>query len=422
MIGRKSAQPTAASSAELPNETQGTPAAAPPARRRAREHYLRGNRFFEAQAWLQALTEWRQASRLWRPPSAAASRRRPLFSQLRAVLLLLLTVLLVYNAIYTLFPRAPLDMLALSAGQPDKRSWWERWLDTGRPSPMMPGRLGLRDWWYQLRQRWLEGQRSAGHQHQDGVASGIPERWAELMRRYGRLGTIENWDLDLPLISGNGLSRMGDYEAAVKVLQEAISETWDPARLGNLYQGLANVHYYRGYALQQDGLARYDLQLVAKAAEAYEQSVRYTPRALSYGNLGWMFYLLDDYKRAENYSRTALRMNGNLEYVQLNLGLINLAQDRIFEAFASYRDVIVRQPDDEVYLGGINDLREMMRDKPGRYPHAYLMLGLLAANQGDFTQARTALERFLASPSTGSNWRRLAERVLADMNTAELER
>ncbi|MBI3991824.1 MAG: tetratricopeptide repeat protein [Candidatus Lambdaproteobacteria bacterium] len=432
MIGRKPAQPPAPQPAAAPTppdsastphgESTATPAGAEPGRRRAREHYLRGNRFFAAQAWRQALAEWRQATRLWRPPSADTRQRRRPWAQLRAVLLLLLTVLLVYNAIYMLFPRASMDMLALNAGQQDQRSWWERWLDTGRPAPLMPGQLGLRDWWVQLRERWLDGNRREGHRREEGVASGIPKRWAELMRRYGRLGAIENWDLDLPLISGNGLSRMGDYGRAVQVLQDSISGTWDPARLGNLYQALANVHYYQGYALQQDGLARYDLRLVAKAAEAYEQSVRYAPRALSYGNLGWMFYLLEDYERAEDYSRTALRMNRNLEYVQLNLGLINLAQDRVFDAFANYRDVIGRQPEDEVYLGGINDLRELVRDKPGRFPHAYLMIGLLAASQGDFTQARAALERFLASPFTGSNWRHLAERVLTDMNTAELER
>jgi hypothetical protein len=75
-----------------------------------------------------------------------------------------------------------------------------------------------------------------------------------------------------------------------------------------------------------------------------------------------------------------------------------------------------------VYLGGINDLREVLRDHPGRYPFAYLMVGLLALQQGEYVQARDALHRFQASPYVGSRWRSMASRLLEEMDTRELTR
>ncbi|NIP74384.1 MAG: hypothetical protein GWO16_15880, partial [Gammaproteobacteria bacterium] len=121
------------------------------------------------------------------------------------------------------------------------------------------------------------------------------ERWEQLLRRYGRWGPYFNFELDYNVVSGYGLSRMDDYAEAVRVFEAGIAKARRPEQLADLYQGLANAHYYQGYRLQPNGLADYDLYFVRKSTEAYEASVRYQPRPISYGNLGWMYFLLGDY-------------------------------------------------------------------------------------------------------------------------------
>ncbi len=157
-----------------------------------------------------------------------------------------------------------------------------------------------------------------------------------------------------------------------------------------------------------------------KSYHAYEKSVVYQTSPVSYGNLGWMYFLLGDYDLAGDFSRKALSLNASLEYVRLNLGLVYLAQEKIYDAFEVYTSVIRRNPPSDVYLGGINDLRELTRDNPGKYPFARLMIGVLELKKGNYGNGRRALERFLASPFIGRSWRSMASRVLEDMDTRGL--
>jgi tetratricopeptide (TPR) repeat protein len=389
--------------------------------RSAQLHYQRGNRFFDSQSWDRALEEWRRASRMWQLARATGRLVARRLLHLRAAVALLLTVALVYAAVFTYFPRDPFEQFMLGGGGSfDSRSWWERFLDNGRPQPADGHKLGIREWWERF-SRDLdngEGGQVAGTGH---GGPGIDQRWEELLRRYGRWGPFFNFELDYDVIAGYGLSRMGDYSRAVEVFQRGIENTHRPEKLADLYQGLANAHYYQGYRLQRDGLAKYDLFFVRKSTEAYEKSVRFQPRPVSFGNLGWMYFLLADYPRAEQFSRRALALDASLEYVRLNLGLTYLMEDKVYDAFDAYRSVIRRNPSDDVFMGGINDLREVARDNPQR-PFAYLMLGMLALKQGDYTQAREALRRFQGSPSVAQSWRELAQRLLQDMDAAEIER
>jgi hypothetical protein len=390
--------------------------------RSAQLHYLRGNRFYETAAWDRALEEWRRASGLWGLARATGRLVARRFVHLRAALALLLTVALVYGVVFTVFPRDPFEMFMLGgAGGFDSRPWWERFLDNGRPQAGGGHKMGIREWWERFR-RGFDGEEGGQVAGRGGGRPRIEQRWEELLRRYGRWGPFFNFELDYHVISGYGLSRMGDYSRAVEVFQQGIEQGRRPEKLADLYQGLANAHYYQGYRLQPSGLAQYDLYYVRKSTEAYEQSVRYQPRAVSFGNLGWMYFLLADYPRAERYSQRALELDAGLEYVRLNLGLIYLLDDRPREAFDVYRTVIRHNPPDDVLMGGINDLREVLRDQPGRVAFGYLMVGMLALKQGDYTQARDALHRFGASPNVGQSWRALAQGLLRDMSTAEVER
>jgi tetratricopeptide (TPR) repeat protein len=387
--------------------------------RHALLHYQRGNRFYDSAAWDRALHEFRNASRLWQLARVTGRLVGRRLMHLRAALALLATVALVYAAIFTFFPRNAFELFMLGGGPFDTRSWWERFLDNGRPQPGDMHKMGIREWWERFR-RGLEGGGQVAGRGQG--RPGIDPHWEELLRRYGRWGPFFNYELDYNIIAGYGLSRMGDYSRSVEMFQRGVDRTDQPERLADLYQGLANAHYYQGYRLQPDGLAKYDLYYVRKATEAYEKSVRYQPRPVSYGNLGWMYFLLGDYGRAERSSRRALDMDPSLEYVRLNLGLTYLMEDRVYDAFDVYRSVIRSDPPDDVFMGGINDLREVLRDHPQRKPFAYLMVGMLAVKEGDYTRARDALTRFNASPLVGPSWRNLAQRLLQDMDAAEVER
>lgn len=390
-------------------------------RRAAQSHYRRGNRFFDARAWDMALEEWRRAAGMWQVARSTVGLVGRRLVNLRAALALLLTVGLIYTGIFAFFPRDPFELFMLTGSGLETRPWWERFLDTGRVHEGGGHKMGVREWWERFRRR-LRGEEERGVAVRGSGRRTIDERWEELLRRYGRWGPFFNFELDYNVVSGYGLSRLGDYNAAVEVFQRGIRATWRPEKLADLYQGLANAHYYQGYKLQPDGLARYDLYFVRKSMEAYEQSVGYQPRPIAYGNVGWMHFLLGDYEQAERYSRQALSADSGLEYVRLNLGLIYLMQERVYKAFEAYRGIIRRDPPKEVYLGGINDLREVIRDNPGRYPFAFLMVGLLSLKQGDYGAARDALNRFQANPIVGQSWRGLARRLVRDMNTQELTR
>jgi tetratricopeptide (TPR) repeat protein len=387
--------------------------------RAARAHYQRGNRFFDGRALERALQEWRQATVLWGLAARARKAGAARFVNLRAVLGLLLTVLLVYNLVFTLFPRDPVEMMVVTGNAMDARPWWERFLDTGRPRSGDSGRMGIREWWQRFSRRLSEGGKGDARRRELGLPT-LDDHWADLLRRYGRWGPFFSFDLDYSVVAGYGLSRLGDYERAVEVFSQGIERATRPERLADLYQGLANTHYYQGYRLQPDGLARYDMTLVRKATEAYEKSVHYQPRPVSYGNLGWMYFLLGKYRQAENYSFKALELDDDLEYVRLNMGLIYLMEERTHDAYTAYREVIRRNPPKDVFRGGINDLKEITRDHPGRYPFAYLFTGMLAAREGDYTLARSALNRFIISPFVGSTWRELARKLLRDMNALEM--
>jgi tetratricopeptide (TPR) repeat protein len=246
----------------------------------------------------------------------------------------------------------------------------------------------------------------------------IDERWAELLRRYGRWGPMTLTDLDLKVVSGYGLTAQGDYLRAVAVTQEALAETDDPEKLGELYQVLATAYYFQGYRQQKDRLAVYDMNYIRLSAEAYEQAIRYRPQVISFGNLGWTYYLLGEYRLAEQYSLRALAFDDSLDYVRLNLGLLYMVQGEFRKSYHFYRRVAVRFPTDEVYLGGITDLKEVLRDLPGKHPFAHLMIGYLSLQRGDLPEARRNLRAFLSSPEGGADWRRQAERWLVDPASA----
>jgi len=381
-------------------------------REQARRTYRRGNRYFELRIPNLALAEWRQAGRIWRTADAASRGSRQRIGDLRAVVLLLLTVLLILNLVYGLFPRDAADQSVNPAEEAEEegQSWWVHWLDTGHPEAPGAPSVTLREWWQRVQRRWRTGE----EEPPPAIAArpDLDERWGELLARYRTRGAEP---LDFHLLAGYGFIGTGDFRKAAHAFEEGLHGARMPRQRANLYQGLANAFYYEGYRTGADGLARYDLGQVRKAAGAYERSVAAEARALPLGNLGWMYFLLGEYERAEQASLRALSLDKSLYYVRLNLGLTYLVQDRFEEAYAAYRAVLLSQPDDEVLSGGIDDLRTVLRDHPGRFPFADLMIGLLERAAGDAPRAERSLRKFLHAREMARPWRRLAERALQNL-------
>jgi tetratricopeptide (TPR) repeat protein len=382
-------------------------------REQARAHYRRGNRFLAQGLFGFARTEWRQAQWIWRLAALPRAKPRRKLLDLRAVILLLLTVLLVFNLVYGIFPRGISDLPVAEDEEPGA-SWWDRWLDTGHPSAPGAPSVTLRDWWQRIQERW----RAGGEEPAPEIDArpDLDERWEDLIARYRRPGNSAE-SLNYQIIAGFGFVRLGDYVRAATAFEAGLALAKQPRLRADLYQGLANAYYYQGYHPGSDGLASYDLPFVKKAADAYEQSAQAEPRALSIGNLGWMYFLLGDYVSAERDSLRALSLDKNLHYVRLNLGLTYLVQNRIEEAYEAYRTVMRSQPDDEMLSGGINDLREVIRHNRGELPYAELMLGLLARARGDLPRAENALRNFLRAPGTDARWRAMANQALRNINS-----
>lgn len=384
-------------------------------REQARKHYQLGNRFFDFRAMERALDEWRKADWLWRMAEAIRPPRFGRLTDLRAVILLLLTVLLAFNLIYGLFPRDPADLAISSEDETagERTTWWERWLDTGHPQGGGAPTVTLRDWWLRLEHRWRTG--SEEPEPDVSVRPDLDERWPDLVARYRRPGATE--PLDYHLVAGYGFLRSGDFKRAAQAFASGLPGAKRPKQRADLYQGLANAHYYGGYRTDAEGLAVYDLAQVRQAAQAYEGSVQAEPRALSFGNLGWMYFLLGQYDRAEAVSRRALRMDSTLHYVRLNLGLTLLVRGQQDDAYEAYRTVILAQPGTDALDGGSDDLRWLMRDHPGRYPFGDLMLGLLARANGDRVLAQQVLRRYLGERQSDGRWQRLAEQALNHLDS-----
>ncbi|MDH4225955.1 MAG: tetratricopeptide repeat protein [Deltaproteobacteria bacterium] len=382
----------------------------------ALRRYRQGNRLFARQELTGALTQWQAADQLWHAPAVKTPRFA--WPHLRAALALLLSVAAVYLLLFGLFPRPPrpMDPTAMQSSQP--RNWLDEWLDTGRPPAPPSHKMGMREWWAKFSELMGEGKPGQPGENGPGMRPPLSEKWEQLIHRYGRHGMMETMDLDYSIMAGYGLSGLGDFDASVEVLEKGLTKTRDAERLSEIYQGLANSYYFLGYRLSHGGLAEYDLKLVRKAADAYEQSIAHRPKIGSYGNLGWMYFLLGEYRKAESYSLRALALDPATDYVRLNLGLTYLMEQKFAESHEAYRFVASHHPPDEVFMGGLNDLKEVVRDHGGRHPFAYLMIGYLSINRGDIPQSQTYLRKFVSLPQPGAYWKDLAEGWLANPNSA----
>ena len=150
-----------------------------------------------------------------------------------------------------------------------------------------------------------------------------------------------------------------EFEEALSTLNNGLHYAESPEQMEQLYQDLGTVYYFKGYKLQPNGLARYDLDDVRDSVKSYEMALSFGEDPYLYGNLGWGYYLLGDYSSSIESSLHALALKPELNYVRMNLGIAYLTKGDYELAFSSYASLQQHSPELDEYEGGIRDLLEL---------------------------------------------------------------
>ncbi len=329
-----------------------------------------------------------------------------------AVLMTLGVIFLFYTLLFTNFPR-PFDLfqfMQTMQSEQQNRSAWDDFWDTGRPSwrEEMPF-VEAEDLSPILQETIAnllgeEGEQSnAHHQLQDWLQDYEQEVYG------GGIGGLNYY-----IVVAKGLFNSRAYEEAVSVLQEGLTSVDSAREKSLIYQELGTTYYYQGYELQPDGLAKYNLDLVRKSVEAYEEAAPFTRNPYLFGNLGWGYYLLGEYEDATKYSEQALGIAPSLNYVRMNLGITYLRMGKLHESLQAYESIAEYNPDPIEYEGGIRDLQELLREHPGEYPFGNFLLGYLLSEEGKYRWAKEKLMLYQAS-SPPVYWQQRTQQLLADM-------
>lgn len=365
----------------------------------------------------EAIEYWQQASEHLQPPGTPEPQALPPLRLLRRIAVRAIAVILCFYVIlFTLFPRQDdpflMSLGGMAAPQPENRSFWDEFWDTGRPSHSTGRYLGTEDLWPLFRQSLEElmGNDSPEGRLSDDFARRLLERWLE--ERWEMPGGMPLSETDYYALAGRGLSNAREFEEALQTFREGLYYAESSRQLGNLHQEIGTTYYYQGYHLQPNGLAEYDLQLVRKSVEAYEEASAYMVNPYLFGNLGWGYYLLGDYGRSIDNSQRALAIDPTLNYVRMNLGITYLRTGDYRDSFEAYESILHFNPDGLEYEGGIRDLLELERESPGRYPFIRFVLGYIYLKQERFVPARQHLQEFLTLPFPEPYWKELTVTLL----------
>ena len=384
----------------------------------AEQFYRLGNRFFNVNqkqaaelAWQKAvnLSGNREVAKPSEPISLNLKRLR-----LQTVGAILIVAVSFYVIIFALFEREPelfqFTTIRYSAGE---LSFWDEWWDTGRPvKHSLSRRFGAEELWPLLKQKFINLFEKEKEVPTDELQEKL-ERWLELAQSpHFRRGPT-----DFYALTGRGLFEAREFDEALTTLKEGLYYAESPEQIEHLYQDLGTVHYYKGYKLQPDGLAQYDLKDVRNSVESYENALRFGEDPYLYGNLGWGYYLLGDYVSSVDNSLKALAMNPELNYARMNLGIAHIKQGTYKRAYAAYESLLKYSPEHDEYEGGIRDLMELQLEFPGVYPFSNFVLGQLYKHQGRNMEASEALHKFLRQNFPVAYWNHKARSLLSEMES-----
>ena len=384
----------------------------------AEQFYRLGNRFFNVNqkqaaelAWQKAvnLSGNREVAKPSEPISLNLKRLR-----LQTVGAILIVAVSFYVIIFALFEREPelfqFTTIRYSAGE---LSFWDEWWDTGRPvKHSLSRRFGAEELWPLLKQKFINLFEREKEVPTDEIQEKL-ERWLELAQS----PHFRGGPTDFYALTGRGLFEAREFDEALTTLKEGIYYAESPEQMEQLYQDLGTVHYYKGYKLQPDGLAQYDLKDVRNSVESYENALRFGEDPYLYGNLGWGYYLLGDYVSSVDNSLKALAMNPELNYARMNLGIAHIKQGTYKRAYAAYESLLKYSPEHDEYEGGIRDLMELQLEFPGVYPFSNFVLGQLYKHQGRNMEASEALHKFLRQNFPVAYWHHKARSLLSEMES-----
>ena len=237
------------------------------------------------------------------------------------------------------------------------------------------------------------------------------KRWLELSYS----PTFREGPTDYYALTARGLFAAREFESAISTLNDSLLYAETSAQLGKIYQDLGTIYYYKGYKLQPNGLAHYDLKDVQNSIESYETALLYGEDPYLYGNLGWGYYLLGDYSSSVTSSRRALALKPELNYVRMNLGILYLKKGDYELAFTTYTSLLENKPQLDQYDGGIRDLQELQLEFPGVYPFTNFVIGQLYWQQGRHKEAQVAWQKFLNQNFPQSFWKDRTRSLLKKM-------
>jgi tetratricopeptide (TPR) repeat protein len=323
-----------------------------------------------------------------------------------------LVIISLYVLVFTFFERDP-ELIPFSTGNSfsGEYSFWDEWWDTGRPvSRSMSRRVGPEELWPMLQRSLQNLFGSKSEELSEDVREKL-KRWLELSES----PTLGEGPTDYYALTARGLFEAREFESALSTLNDGLHYAETPAQLEKIYQDLGTVYYYKGYKLQPNGLARYDLKDVQNSIESYETALLYGEDPYLYGNLGWGYYLLGDYSSSITSSRRALALKPELNYARMNLGIVYLKKGDYELAFATYASLLQNKPQLDEYEGGIRDLQELQMEFPDVYPFTNFVMGQLYWQQGRHKEAHAAWQKFLNQNFPQSLWKDRTRSLLKKM-------
>ena len=361
-----------------------------------------------------------QASAVWREigtPPQISTHDLSLVTLLRRwwppVLATIGVLTIFYTLLFTTFPR-PFDLFQFMQAmnnQQQNQSVWKSFWDKGRPSWRSSDLYVQGDQLVPMLQDTIA--KLLGKETKEKTAKDELAKW--LQEYENKLYGEGSSGLNYHIVVAKGLFNSRAFEDAIDILEQGLEVEESVTKRSQIYQELGTTYYYKGYELQPDGLARYDLPLVRKSVEAYEQAAPYSSNPYLFGNLGWGYYLLAEYERAIEYGEQALQLAPSLNYVRMNLGITYLRLGELQDSLDSYASILDYRPDRTEYEGGIRDLQELIREFPGQYPFGHFLLGYLFQMQGNYPSAQDAYTRYLKE-SYIPYWQAQARHQLNEMS------
>jgi len=374
--------------------------------------YLLGNRFYSAKNLDAAELAWEKSSELSLEKVKESKisedfsvNSKKIYKQ--TIGLILIIIVCLYVIIFTFFNReSGNSQFSVNNFFPGEKSFWEEWWDTGRPiSKSMVRRFNENELW-PLMKRTFENIFGDNNQKLSDDIREKLKRWLEFSQRPQFGGS----QTDYYSLIARGLFEAREFEEAISTLNDSKYFAETSQEFEKIYQELGTIYYYRGYKLQPNGLANYDINDVRLSVKSYEIALTYGEDPYLFGNLGWGYYLLGNYNLSIKNSLKALTLNPALNYARMNLGIAYLKRRDYKLSFLTYESLEINSPSFDEYEGGLRDLMELQMNYPGLYPFTNFVIGQLYLQQGLYVKAQNAFQKFITKPFPNKIWQ---ERTLS---------